>query len=75
VGLDEAARRKNVKGAFLIRPEGAAAVSGKAVLLVDDVRTTGATAEACAETLKKAGAARVGLLSFALVPHPARPHI
>ena len=75
VGLDEAERRKNVRDAFLIRPECMAAVAGRRVLLVDDVRTTGATAEACAETLKKAGAARVGLLSFALVPHPARPHI
>ena len=75
VGLDEAERRRNVRGAFLIRPEAMAAIAGKTVLLVDDVRTTGATAEACAETLKKAGAARVSLLSFALVPHPARPHI
>jgi ComF family protein len=75
VGLDEAERRRNVRGAFLIRPEAKATVEGKTVLLVDDVRTTGATAEACAETLKRAGAARVSLLSFALVPHPARPHI
>ena len=35
----------------------------------------GATAEACAVALKKAGAARVGLLTFALVQLPARPHI
>jgi ComF family protein len=75
VGLDEAARRRNVRGAFLIRPEGVTAIAGKSVLLVDDVRTTGATAEACAVALKKAGAAHVGLLSFALVPAPARPHI
>ncbi len=75
VGLDQAERRRNVKGAFLLRPEGAAAVSGRTVLLVDDVRTTGATAEACALVLKQAGAARVSLLSFALVPAPATPHI
>ena len=75
VGLDGAARRKNVKGAFEIRPDALAAVAGKAVLLVDDVRTTGATAEACALALKKAGAAHVGLLCFALVPLLARPHI
>jgi ComF family protein len=75
VGLDEAARRKNVKGAFLLRPEAMASVAGRTVLLVDDVRTTGATAEACASALKQAGAARVCLLSFALVPVPARPHI
>lgn len=75
VGLDQAQRRRNVKGAFLLRPEGVVSVSGKTVLLVDDVRTTGATAEACALVLKQAGAARVSLLSFALVPAPARPHI
>jgi len=75
VGLDQAERRKNVRGAFQLRPDGLAAVSGKCVLLVDDVRTTGATAEACAEALKQAGAARVFLLSFALVPAPAKPHI
>ena len=64
-----------MKAAFLVRPEAASALAGKTVLLVDDVRTTGATAEACTEVLKKAGAARVSLLSFALVPALARPHI
>jgi predicted amidophosphoribosyltransferase len=39
------------------------------------VRTTGATANACAETLKKAGAAHVNVLCFALVLQPARLHI
>ena len=75
VGLDEAQRRRNVKGAFLLSPEGAAAIAGKTVLLIDDVRTTGATAEACAAVLRKAGARQVNLLSFALVPLPAKPHI
>jgi ComF family protein len=75
VGLDQAERRRNVKDAFLLTPEGAAAIGGKSVLLVDDVRTTGATAEACATVLRKAGARQVNLLSFALVPHPAKPHI
>ena len=75
VGLDAAARRKNVRKAFDVAPEKRAAVDGKTVLLVDDVRTTGATANACAATLKKAGAARVLFLSFALVLEPARLHI
>jgi ComF family protein len=75
VGLDEAQRRKNVKGAFAVRADRLSAVSGKAVLLVDDVRTTGATAEACALALRQAGAARVLVLTFALVPAPAKPHI
>lgn len=75
VGLDAEARRKNVRNAFAITPHGLPAVGGRSVLLVDDVRTTGATAEACALALKKAGAARVSLLTFALVQLPAKPHI
>jgi ComF family protein len=75
VGLDDAGRRRNVRGAFGLRAGQEAAVAGRAVLLIDDVRTTGATAAACAGVLKQAGAARVDLLTFALVPSPARPHI
>lgn len=75
VGLEREARRKNVKDAFHLTPEGISAIAGKSVLLVDDVRTTGATAEACSSALKQAGAARVAVLSFALVEAPARPHI
>ncbi len=75
VGLDAVARRKNVRGAFAVAIEKLPAVDCKTVLLVDDVRTTGATANACAGALKKAGAARVLLLSFALVLEPARLHI
>ena len=75
VGLDEAARRKNVRNAFAVRPTMLAAVAGRSVLLVDDVRTTGATAEACALALKKAGARQVNLVTFALVQLPSKPHI
>lgn len=75
VGLDQEGRRKNVRNAFLVPPDKARQVAGRSILLVDDVRTTGATAEACALALKAAGAARVGLLTFALVPLPAKPHI
>jgi len=74
VGLDQTERRRNVRNAFLVSPGQEAVVWGKAVLLVDDVRTTGATAEACALALRAAGAARVDLLTFALVPAPLRPH-
>ncbi len=75
VGLDHAARRKNVKGAFVVTPKLASTIAGRKVLLIDDVRTTGATAEACALALKAAGAATVSLLSFALVQAPAKIHI
>jgi ComF family protein len=75
VGLDQEARRRNVRNAFVVRPGLTAAVAGKSVLLVDDVRTTGATAEACALALRTAGARQVSLLTFALVQLPAKPHI
>ncbi|WP_290545058.1 ComF family protein [Aestuariivirga sp.] len=74
VGLDQEARRRNVRNAFTVRPDRLAEVAGRSVLLVDDVRTTGATAEACALALKKAGAKQVNLLTFALVQLPAKPH-
>lgn len=75
VGLDAKERHKNVRRAFEVPPEKRPLIEEKTVLLVDDVRTTGATANACAETLKKAGAAQVNVLSFALVLEPARLHI
>ena len=75
VGLDEAQRRKNVKGAFDLAEGQAAAVAGRKILLVDDVRTTGATAEACAAVLRARTAAQVDVLTFALVLEPARIHI
>lgn len=60
-GLTNAKRRANVQGAFEVRGR----LDGKHVLLVDDVMTTGATASACARALKRAGAARVTLLTLA----------
>jgi ComF family protein len=75
VGLTAEERRRNVNRAFSVPAEKQATIDGKNVLLIDDVRTTGATAAACAVALSKAGAARVDVLTFALVLTPARLHI
>jgi predicted amidophosphoribosyltransferase len=56
-----------MRNAFSTTKEGNAALSGRNVLLVDDVWTTGATLASCAKTLRKAGAARVYTLTFARV--------
>ena len=69
-GMSPLQRRKTVAGAFRVRDK--AAVAGKIVILVDDVLTTGSTADACARTLKKAGAARVELVSWARVVKPSQ---
>jgi ComF family protein len=67
VGLTRDQRRRNLSGAFVVPRRRHAAVEGRNLLLVDDVITTGATAEACARALKRAGAARVDVLALALV--------
>ncbi len=58
-------RFRNVAGVFSVRPKAIPELSGKKLLLVDDVLTTGATASECAKMLKKAGAASVFLLTVA----------
>jgi ComF family protein len=67
VGLSREARAQNVQGAFRVTPEGAARLAGSRVLLVDDVLTSGATLNAAARVLLRAGAARVDVVTFARV--------
>lgn len=65
-GLDKKERAINVRGAFLcVCPE---KLRGKNVIIVDDVYTTGATLNECAQNLKKAGADRVVAVTLARVP-------
>ena len=59
------ARRRNVLNAFKVTDP--LSVQGRNILLVDDVLTTGATADACARALKRAGAAKVQILALARV--------
>lgn len=68
LGLDESARLANLKGAFMVEPLRRKEVSGMAVAVVDDVMTTGATAQELAQTLKQAGAASVQIWVVARTP-------
>jgi len=75
VGLSKSERAQNVQGAFRVPPDRKADIARRRVVLVDDVLTSGATAEACARTLLRAGARQVDLLVFARVVDGARATI
>ena len=67
VGMTADQRRRNVQAAFKVPAGKTDLIGGRSVLLVDDVITTGATANACARVLKRAGAARVDVVALGLV--------
>jgi ComF family protein len=69
-GLSQSARRRNVVTAFAANPR--VVLAGKRLLIIDDVFTSGATANACATALKKAGASRVDILTLARTDRRAR---
>jgi ComF family protein len=64
------ARRRNMLGAFKVSARHKSAIAGRNLLLIDDVLTTGATVDACARALKRAGAAKVSVLALARVVRP-----
>ena len=66
-GMSPRERARAVAGAFCVTERGATAVQAKRIVLIDDVHTSGATADACTRALRKAGAARVNLLCWARV--------
>jgi ComF family protein len=63
IGLTSHQRRENLRGAFAVAR--AEEVTGRAILLVDDVYTTGTTVTECAKVLRRAGAAHVWVATVA----------
>ena len=63
IGLTRPQRRENIRGAFKVAH--LSKVSGREVLLVDDVMTTGTTAAECARVLQRAGADKVWVATVA----------
>ena len=72
VGLSRKDRAANVQGAFKVAPDAKAEVAGRRLIVIDDVLTSGATANACARALLRAGAAQVDVLVFARVVDAAK---
>ena len=66
-GLGASGRRRAVSGAFAVPPACRSRVAGRHIVLVDDVFTSGATANGCVSVLRSAGASRVSVLCWARV--------
>ena len=67
VGLARNERARNVQGAFAVPKAARIDVKGRKLVVIDDVLTSGATANACANVLLRAGASRVDVLVLARV--------
>ena len=67
VGLTSGQRKDNLQGAFMIDPKTEKHIRHRSILLIDDVITTGTTANTAAKTLKRGGAQSVYILSLGLV--------
>lgn len=67
VGLSRIQRAANMQGVFRVMPDRQFLIEGRRIVLIDDVLTSGATTNAAARTLLRAGAAQVDLIVFARV--------
>ena len=67
VGLTRTQRALNMQGAFVVPSDKRIEIEGRAIVLVDDVLTSGATVNAASRALLRAGASRVDVLVFARV--------
>lgn len=67
-GLPRVQRLRNLRGAFMVEPSLAHQVTGRRIVLLDDVMTTGATLQSAAEPLRQAGAAHITAMVVARTP-------
>ena len=72
IGLTRAGRKRNLRGAFAVSQNQKHRLKGRAVVIVDDVLTTGATVEAMARILRRAGAAPIYVVTAGRVVLPER---
>ena len=75
IGLSRSQRASNVQGAFKVAASRQSEIQDRRVVLIDDVLTSGATADACARALLRAKAASVDVLVFARVVAAVRTPI